>query len=83
MSTDKMISLPFFNGCKYVAYSSNLHQVSLFDSINCKLNLCIAHQVGAVNWFEKMPDFLAYHINSFHVVDIKVLKKKNHVEELH
>ena len=75
VATGHVITLPFFNGCKYVAYPSDMQQVSCFDDINCYLDFCTIQKVGAVNWYDRRPDLLVYHIHSFHVLDMKVFKK--------
>ena len=75
VSTGYVLTLPFFNGCKYVAYQSDMQQVSWFDNINCYLDVCFIKKVGGVNWYDRRPDLLVNHLHSFHVLNMKVFKK--------
>ena len=71
-----MVQLPYFAGCKYAAYSAeNSEEVRKLDVPLNHKNHLLCYKVGTVTWYQSRPEFLVYHIHSFHVLEMKVFNK--------
>ena len=64
------MSLPFYPGCRYVAFPAKDSQEVLIYSSCTKITLYI-NKVGTVKVYQSRPESLVYHENIFPILDVK------------